>query len=73
MRQMANGLSRKCMNQNLGLDLSKPKLTVTRGGAVVDIHHWRGRRIVWASHPAARIKPEDLVDAVIEAAITRCL
>ena len=61
------------VNQDLGLDLSKPVRTVTRGGAVVDVHHWRGRRIVWAPHPAAHIKPEDLVDAVIEAAITRCL
>lgn len=57
----------QCMNQDLGLDLSKPRQTVTRGGSVVDIHSWRGRRIVWAPHPAARIKPEEWVDAVIEA------
>ena len=58
----------QCMNQDLQLDLSKPRHTVTRRGAVVDIHHWRGRRIVWAPHPAAHIKPEEWVDAVIEAA-----
>ncbi len=57
----------QCMNQDLQLDLSKPGHTVTRGGAVVNVHHWRGRRIVWAPHPAARIKPEEWVDAVIEA------
>lgn len=56
------------MNQDLQLDLSKPGRTVTRGGAVIDIHHWRGRRIVWAPHPAAHIKPEEWVNAVIEAA-----
>ena len=39
-----------------------------RGGSVVDIHHWRGKRIVWAPHPAARIKPQEWVDAVVEAA-----
>ena len=58
----------QCMNQDIGLDLSKPMRTVTRGGAVVDVHHWRGRRIVWAPHPAARIKPEEWVDAVVAAA-----
>lgn len=58
----------QCMNQDLGLDLSKPRQMVRRGGSVVDIHSWRGKRIVWAPHPAARIKPEEWVNAVIEAA-----
>jgi hypothetical protein len=58
----------ECMRQDLGLDLSKPKRTVRRGNSVVDIHEWRGRRIVWAPHPAARIPPEDWVDSVVEAA-----
>lgn len=57
-----------CLNQDLGLDLSKPSRTVRHGGAVVDIHEWRGKRIVWAPHPAARIPPEEWVDAVVEAA-----
>lgn len=58
----------QCMNQDLQLDLSKPKQTVRRGGAVVDVHEWRGRRIVWAPHPAARLAPEEWVDTVVEAA-----
>lgn len=57
-----------CLNQDLDLDLSKPSRTVRHGGAVVDIHEWRGKRIVWAPHPAARIPPEEWVDAVVEAA-----
>ena len=57
-----------CMSKDLGLDLSKPLRTVRHGGAVVDIHEWHGKRIVWAPHPAARIPPEEWVDAVVEAA-----
>ena len=57
----------QCMNQDLGLDLSKPRQMVRRGGSVVDIHFWRGKRIVWAPHPAAHIKPEEWVDSIIEA------
>ena len=38
-----------------------------RGDSVVDIHSWRGKRIVWAPHPAAHIKPGDWVDSIIEA------
>ena len=55
------------MNRDLGLDLPKPKQTVRRGGSVVDIHPWHGKRIVWAPHPASHIKPEDWVDSVIGA------
>ena len=57
----------RCVNQDLGLDLSKPGQMVRRGGSVVDIHSWRGKRIVWAPHPAAHIKPEEWVDSIIEA------
>lgn len=57
----------QALNKDLGLDLSQPARTVTHGKAVVDIHNWRGRRIVWAPHPAAHIRPEDWVDAVIAA------
>ena len=56
------------MNQDLGLDLSKPRHSVKRGGAVVDIHDWRGKRLLWAPHPAARIPPGEWVDAVVAAA-----
>lgn len=58
----------QCMNRDLRLDLSKPRHSVKRGGAVVDIHEWRGRRLLWAPHPAARIPPGEWVDAVVEAA-----
>ena len=52
----------------LGHDLSRPESTVKRGGAAVDVHAWRGRRLLWAPHPAARIPPGEWVDAVVEAA-----
>lgn len=58
----------QCMNHDLRLDLSKPKRTVKRGMAVVDVHRWRGKRLLWAPHPAAHIPPQDWVDLVIEAA-----
>ena len=58
----------QCMNQDLGLDLSKPRHSVKRGGAVTDIHEWRGKRLLWAPHPAARIAPGEWVDAVVAAA-----
>jgi len=32
------------------------------------IHNWRGKCVAWAPHPAARIAPEEWVDAVVEAA-----
>ena len=58
----------QALNADFGLDLSKPSRTITCGKAVVDIHHWNGKRLLWAPHPAAHIRPEDWVDAVIEAA-----
>ena len=58
----------QCMNQDLDLDISKPRHSVKRGGAVVDIHDWRGKRLPWAPHPAARIAPGEWVDAVVAAA-----
>ena len=57
----------QALNADFGLDLSKPSKTFTRGKAVVDVHNWRGMRIVWAPHPTANIRPEDRVDAVIVA------
>lgn len=53
---------------DMGLELAKPVRTVKRGGAVMDVHAWRGRRLLWAPHPAARIPPGEWVDAVVEAA-----
>ena len=58
----------QCMNRDLRLDLSKPKRTAKRGKAVVEIHFWRGKRLLWAPHPAARIPPGEWVDAVVAAA-----
>ena len=55
----------QALNGDFGLDLSKPARTVKRGGAVVDVHDWRGKRLLWVPHPAARIPPEEWVDAVI--------
>ena len=55
------------MNQDLGLNLSKPKGSVQRGGAVVDVHEWRGKRLLWAPHPAAHIPPGEWVNAVVAA------
>ena len=56
------------LNADFGLDLSKPAATIARGKAVVDVHDWRGKRLLWAPHPAAHIRPEDWVDAVFAAA-----
>ena len=56
------------MNQDLGLDLSKPETTVKRGGAAVDVHAWRGKRLLWAPHPAAHLPPEKWVESVVAAA-----
>ena len=56
------------LDADFGLDLANPLQTVKRGNAVVDVHVWRGKRLLWAPHPAARIAPGDLVDAVVEAA-----
>lgn len=56
-----------CMSKDLGLDLSKPLRMVRHGGAIVDIHEWCGKRIIWVPHPAAHIPPEEWVDAVVEA------
>lgn len=56
------------LNGDMGLDLSNPKRTVKQGKSVVDIHTWRGKRLIWAPHPAAHIRPEDWVNSVIKAA-----
>ena len=55
------------LNGDMGLDLSNPKRTVKQGRSVVDVHHWRGKQLVWAPHPAAHIRPQDWVNSVIKA------
>lgn len=67
-RQVCGTDTLQALNGDFGCDLSKLEHTVTRSGAVVDVHIWRGKRIVWAPHPAARIAPEEWMDAVIAAA-----
>lgn len=57
----------QALNGDFGLDLSKPRDTAKRGKAIVDVHAWRGRRLLWAPHPAAHIPPGEWVDAVIKA------
>ena len=56
----------QALNGDFGLDLSKPRDTAKRGKAIVDVHAWRGKRLLWAPHPAAHIPPGEWVDAVIE-------
>ena len=58
----------QALASDMGLELAKPLRTVQRGGAVVDVHDWRGSRLLWAPHPAARIPPGEWVDAVVAAA-----
>lgn len=55
------------LNGDMGLDLSNPKRTVKQGKSVVDIHSWRGKRLIWAPHPAAHLPPQDWVNSVIKA------
>ena len=64
------GNTLQCFAPEMGIDLSKPLCSVTRGGSTVDVHAWRGKRILWAPHPAAHVPPGEWVDSVIEAA--RC-
>ena len=57
----------QALNKNFGLDLLKPSNTITRGKADVDVHDWRSKRLLWAPHPAAHIRPGDWVDVVLAA------
>ena len=64
------GNTLQCFAPDMGLDRSKPVRTVKNGGSTVDIHVWRGKRVLWTPHPAAHVPPEEWVNSVIEAA--RC-
>lgn len=57
----------QCFAKDMGLDLSVPEQSFRHGQSVVDVHHWQGKRIVWAPHPAARIPPQEWVDSIVEA------
>lgn len=52
---------------DMGIDLDKPVQTVKSGCSTVNIYVWRGKRIVWAPHPAAHMPPADWVDSVTAA------
>lgn len=62
------GNTLQCFAPDMGIDLSAPVRKIVRGGSTVDIHVWRGKRVLWAPHPAAHVPPEEWVDSVIEAA-----
>ncbi len=62
------GNTLQCFATDMGIDLSAPVRKIVRGGSTVDIHVWRGKRVLWAPHPAAHVPPEEWVDSVIEAA-----
>ena len=64
------GNTLQCFAPDIGLDLSKPVRKIVRGGSTVNVHVWRGKRVLWAPHPAAHVPPGEWVDSVVEAA--RC-
>ncbi len=53
---------------DFGIDLAHPLAHGRNGGTVVDVHSWRGKRVLYADHPAAHKPPENWVDALLEAA-----
>ena len=53
---------------DFGIDLASPLAHGRSGGTVVDVHAWRGKRILYADHPAVHKPPENWVDALLDAA-----
>ena len=53
---------------DFGIDLAHPLSHGRSGASVVDVHTWRGKRILYADHPAVHKPPENWVDALLEAA-----
>ena len=53
---------------DFGIDLAHPLAHGRSGGTVVDVHSWRGKRVLYADHPAARSSREEWIDAILEAA-----
>ena len=62
------GNTLQCFAPDMGIDLSGPVRKIVRGGSTVDVHVWRGKRVLWAPHPAAHVPPGEWVDSVIVAA-----
>lgn len=58
--------------EDFDVDIIFPPASVVRGTgsskAVTDIHVWRGKRILWANHPASRVPRANWVDSILEAA-----
>ena len=55
---------------DFGIDLARPLAHGRSGGSVVDVHSWRGKRILYAEHPATYKPSKDWIDALLAAA--RC-
>ena len=53
---------------DFGIDLAHPLAHGRNGGTVVDVHSWRGKRVLYADHPAARTSREEWIDAILDAA-----
>ena len=53
---------------DFGIDLAHPLAHGRSGGTVVDVHSWRGKRVLYADHPAARTSREEWIDAILAAA-----
>lgn len=53
---------------DFGIDLAHPLAHGRSGGTVVDVHSWRGKRILYADHPAARTSREEWMGAILAAA-----
>ena len=56
------------LSNDMDLDLSMPTRKIDCGNSDVHVHEWRGKRLLWAPHPAARITPGDWVESVVAAA-----
>ena len=52
---------------DMGLSPAEPVKKIRVGGSSVDVHEWRGKRLLWAPHPAAHIPPAEWVDSVLVA------
>ncbi len=53
---------------DFGIDLAHPLAHGRNGGTIVDVHSWRGKRLLYADHPAARTSREEWIDAILDAA-----
>jgi hypothetical protein len=54
---------------DFGIDLAHPLAHGRNGGSVVDVHSWRGKRVLYAEHPATHKPPKEWIDALLAAAV----